>query len=125
MWKRASFESMFDDVSSSSGHQKLKTGEYHPTGRFPIVDQGSSLICGYSDKQSGLADVKPPVIIFGDHTRIFKYVDFPFCIGADGVKIFKTRPDIDSKYAYYFLSRLQIEDAGYSRHTKFLRRKEI
>jgi type I restriction enzyme, S subunit len=123
MWNRAPFESMFDDVSS--GHEKLKTHEYNASGNFPIVDQGESLICGYSNDSRNLVDVKLPVIIFGDHTRIFKYIDFPFCIGADGVKIFKAKPQLDAKYAYHFLCNLQIENAGYSRHAKFLRRKEI
>lgn len=28
-----------------------------------------------------------PVIVFGDHTRILKYIQFPFAKGADGTQL--------------------------------------
>jgi type I restriction enzyme S subunit len=67
-----------------------------------------------------------PVILFGDHTRIFKYVDFPFALGADGVQVLvPVKSKLIGKYLYFFLKALIIENHGYSRHYKFLKEKEI
>ena len=63
-----------------------------------------------------------PVIVFGDHTRAIKFIDFPFVLGADGCKVLVTTKDIRPKFAYYYLQALDLEAAGYSRHFKnFLR----
>jgi type I restriction enzyme, S subunit len=121
-WKTLPFDDAIQDVSA--GNPKLQTGEYLPVGSYPIVDQGKNLIAGYCDDQSALAQIAGPVIIC-DHTRVFKYVDFPFCVGAEGVKILKPADDIDAKYAFHFLSRIELPSAGYSRHFKYLKRAEI
>jgi type I restriction enzyme S subunit len=122
-WRSLPFDDAIRDVSA--GNVKLQTAEYLPTGRYPIVDQGKELVAGYSDDPSALVQTAAPVIIFGDHTRITKYIDFSFCVGADGVKILKPIPDIDPKYAFYFLSGIELPSAGYSRHFKYLRRINI
>ncbi|MEA1649807.1 hypothetical protein UAJ10_12375 [Nitrospirillum sp. BR 11164] len=122
-WLQESFSDLFVDLSS--GHRKLKTEEYLTSGRVPIVDQGANFICGYCNEEEAVVQVEKPVIVFGDHTRHWKYVDFDFCVGADGVKIFKPCDRLDSRFAYRALCNLDIESAGYSRHTKFLRRKVI
>ena len=64
----------YDDTKNA---KKLKSSEYKNFGKYIIVDQGKSLIAGYTDNEDGLyADV--PAIIFGDHTRNIKYIDSPF-----------------------------------------------
>ena len=57
-----------------------------------------------------------PCIIFGDHTRVVKYVDFNFIVGGDGVKILC--PKVNTKWSYYIITYVtsQIENKGYSRH---------
>ena len=63
-----------------------------------------------------------PAIIFGDHTRVIKYVNTPFFIGADGVKVIKSIDEkADYKYIYYLLSSVRIPDTGYNRHYKWLK----
>src|ERR1700735_3184426 len=74
---------------------KLQTGEYRPAGRYPIIDQGQSVIAGWTDDGRGLISEGLPVVVFGDHTRALKFVDFPFVRGADGTQILKPRPEID------------------------------
>ena len=64
------------------------TKNYRDRGNFPIVDQGQSLIAGYTDDSSTLYQVELPVVIFGDHTREIKFVDFPFAVGAIGRRKF-------------------------------------
>ncbi|WP_426393028.1 restriction endonuclease subunit S [Mammaliicoccus sciuri] len=103
---------------------KIKKGDYLEDGKIPIIDQGKQLIGGYSNLNEGFYN-GDSYIVFGDHTRIIKYIDFPSFIGADGVKVLKNKNKniIDTKYLYYFLQSINIPDAGYSRHFKFL--KEI
>lgn len=113
------FKDVFIDVTKKA--TKLKTSEYQKSGKYPIVDQGQKLIAGYTDLEEGLfTDV--PAIIFGDHTRVIKYIDTPFFIGADGVKVIKhIDQNIDYKYLYYLLSSVRIPNTGYNRHYKWLK----
>ena len=61
------------------------------------------------------------MVIFGDHTRIFKYVDFPFALGADGTKLLHVNDDIlDHRFFYYALSNLNVPNKGYNRHYRYL-----
>ena len=62
-----------------------------------------------------------PVIVFGDHTRIIKWVDFPFVVGADGTQLLKTKSICDLKYGFYMLSNLRLPNLGYSRHFKVVK----
>ena len=97
----AKFTEVFSD-ETKLGH-KIPTSEYLASGKFPIIDQGQWQIAGYTDLESG-AFTDVPAIIFGDHTRIVKYVDTPFFLGADGVKVLKAKvPDVDYKYLFYCL----------------------
>ena len=117
----------FADILSDETKRgcKIQTGEYLPFGKYPIIDQGQSQIAGYTNLENGLfKDI--PTIIFGDHTRIVKYVDTPFFLGADGVKILKTKVnDADYKYLFYCLQNAKIPNTGYNRHFKWLKEIEI
>ena len=119
----ARFADVFLDVTKD-GH-KISKENYLPQGRYPIIDQGQEYIAGYSDESAGLyKDV--PAIIFGDHTRIIKYVNTPCFLGADGVKLLKAKiPDSNYKYLYYALSHTQIPNTGYNRHFKWLKEVDI
>jgi type I restriction enzyme S subunit len=103
------------------GHRKTKQGDYLADGRFPIIDQGQKLIGGYTNDESVLSHLAGPVIIFGDHTRCVKYIDFPFGPGADGVKVLRAREGVDPRYLYHYIRTLKIHDGGYSRHFKYLK----
>lgn len=119
----AAFSDVFADVTKQG--TKLQTSEYLASGKYPIIDQGQDDIAGYTDRENGLfTDV--PAIIFGDHTRIVKYVDMPFFLGADGVKVLKaTIPDVDCRYLYYAVSAVKIPNTGYNRHFKWLKEAQI
>lgn len=113
------FIDSFIDVTKYA--KKLPTSEYLDSGKYPIIDQGQKQIAGYTDIEEGLfTDV--PAIIFGDHTRVIKYIDTPFFIGADGVKVIKCLDGgADYKYCYYLLKSARIPDTGYNRHFKWLK----
>ena len=119
MWTKVRFLDAFSD--DSAGNKKLQQSEYQGAGRFPVVDQGEKLIAGYTDDESYLSHTKLPVVVFGDHTRRFKFVDHPFAVGADGVKILAPKPGVDAKYGFHYLRSISLPSAGYSRHFKFLR----
>jgi type I restriction enzyme S subunit len=104
---------------------ELKQKDYQKTGQYPIVDQSEELISGYSDKKEKVYQGDLPVIIFGDHTRVIKYVDFPFIVGGSGVKILRPNENFNIKCFYYLLLNLNIESRGYNRHFKILKEKLI
>lgn len=110
---------------ASGGNTKTQQKDYLSSGLYPIVDQGKDLIGGYTDDASRLCKVEPPVIVFGDHTRAVKYIDFPFAMGADGTKILVPKKGDDSRYLYHAIKAIKIEEAGYSRHFKFLKEARI
>lgn len=113
---------MYDDTKNA---RKIKSCDYNNKGKYPIIDQGSKLINGYTDELDGLyKDI--PVIVFGDHTRRFKLVDEPFFIGADGTKVLKLRSlAYDYKFIYYYLLHQKIPDTGYNRHFKWVKEIEF
>lgn len=102
---------------------KIKKEEYLENGKYPIVDQGQSFIAGYTNNDDYLY-TDTPSIIFGDHTKVLKYIDFPLFIGADGVKLLKLKindDNINVKFVYYFLKTVELPSDGYSRHFKYLK----
>lgn len=100
----------------------LKQRDYLLSGRFPVVDQGAALIGGYSDDENLVIEVDSPLIVFGDHTRCVKWVDFDFVIGADGTKILKPLNSLDPKFAYLLLLSKELPSKGYARHFALLRK---
>lgn len=99
---------------------KLKKENYKLSGKYPIIDQGQNYIVGFSDDDSSLVP-KGLYVIFGDHTENFKFADFPFIQGADGIKILRTtRQFLDTKYFYYALESYYLKTGGYTRHYSFL-----
>lgn len=110
----------------SGGNLKIPQSEYQEAGSLPIIDQGKDFIAGFTDdmRYAFRAD-NLPVIVFGDHTRAVKFIDFPFAMGADGVKILKPTPVCDAKFFYHFLRQCHIPNAGYSRHYKFVKNLRI
>ena len=119
----AKFSDVFSD-ETKRGH-KIQTSDYLHSGNHPIIDQGQSQIAGYTNLEDGIfTDV--PAIIFGDHTRVIKYIDTPFFLGADGVKVLKSKlRDVDYKYLFYCLQNAKIPNTGYNRHFKWLKEIEV
>ena len=112
----------FDEVAEklSLNKLKLKARDYLPHGKYPVVDQGQEKIGGYSNDENLLIPNDPPFIVFGDHTKVKKYIDFKFVPGADGVKVLKTKKGVNPKYFYYLLHTIKIDDKGYARHFQFI-----
>lgn len=116
-WKWVKLTDVYYPISV--GANKLLSSEIAEFGIFPVVDQGQKFIAGYTENRDLLIEISEPVIVFGDHTKEFKYIDFSFVAGADGVKILC--PIL--QYPRFFFIQLcgkKIEGRGYSRHYKIL-----
>ena len=117
------FDEVFEDVTKRG--TKIKTDEYRLSGKHQIIDQGQEQVAGYTDLEDGVFE-NIPAIIFGDHTRIVKYIDKPFFLGADGVKVLRSRfQDANYRYLYYALKYVKIPNTGYNRHFKWLKESKI
>ena len=117
-WVKAGFKDIYQTISSRD--YQIQQRDIINEGLYPVVSQSSNYIEGYYNNKEKLLDVTAPVLIFGDHTRVVKYIDFPFVIGADGVKVIK--PLVNDKFAYYLLlyTSQHIENKGYSRHFQLI-----
>ena len=95
--------------------KKLATKNYQLQGLFPIIDQGQSVIVGYTDDESALVP-NGEYVLFGDHTRFVKFYKGRFAQGADGLKILKVKDFVSSRYFYFAFSNAEVPSRGYSRH---------
>ena len=84
-WQSIEFPETIRKVNIGRENQVFAS-DIMPSGQFPVVDQGQAFIAGYSDAAERVIRDDLPLVIFGDHTRSIKYVDFPFILGADGTK---------------------------------------
>ena len=105
--------------------EKLQARAYAVTGKFPVIDQGQSEIAGWTNDESLVIDDGFPYIVFGDHTRAFKYVDKPFVLGADGTQLLKPSQEYCSRFFYYACLHLDLPSRGYNRHFTFLKEKSL
>ena len=122
-WPVASFADTFADTTA--GNVKLQSSQFLDSGKIAVVDQGQSQIAGYFDDASIAYRGRLPVIVFGDHTRIFKFIDHPFVLGADGVRVLMPKATVNPFFAYWHCKLLSIPSAGYSRHFKYLKEKSF
>ena len=99
--------------------KQLKTSQIKVKGKFPVIDQGQLYITGYTDINENVIKIPHPVIVFGDHTRNIKFINFDFVAGADGTKILAPIL-INPKFFYYQLLSYRVESKGYARHFKTL-----
>ncbi len=121
-WQTKKLNDVIDNVVYTG---KIQRRQFLSSGKYPIVSQEQDYINGYWDSDKDVFKVKKPVIIFGDHTQVLKYVDFDFVLGADGVKVLQSKSFLDSKYFYYSLQNINLKSLGYARHFRFLKDVDI
>ena len=112
-------------VKIKGNQTKISKEEIKTEGKIPVITQeGGVLISGYTDNRNVITDL--PLIVFGDHSCTFKYVDFDFVRGADGTQLIKVTNDYIPKYVYEYLNSIEIENSGkYERHFKYLKDVKI
>lgn len=120
-WEEKLLEEICNTVSSP---MKIQSRDYLPSGKYPVVDQSQSLICGWTNDNAGLLS-NFPYILFGDHTCTLKFINFPFVQGADGVKILSPKNNFYPQYIYYALESNPVQQDGYKRHFSDLKEKKF
>ena len=124
-WQKCAVPDSF--VKNKVGRQnQIPAKDIAEVGRFPVVDQGQKFVAGYCDDESRVIDFDLPLIVFGDHTRCLKYVDFPFILGADGTKVLLPNKKLyDPRFYYFALLALEIPSRGYNRHFTILNERSL
>ena len=124
-WKWMSFDCVVKTFPSKN--YQIQTKEIALEGKYPVISQAKAKIDGYCDDESKLIPRdKIPFVIFGDHTRVVKFVNQQCVIGADGTKLL--RSDVyDISFLFYVIVFLaqNLREAGYSRHFKFLKARAL
>lgn len=121
-WEIKEFEDCLEKVVYTN---KIQRKDFLEVGDYPIISQEQDFINGYWDNSNDLFVVKKPIVIFGDHTQVLKYVDFDFVLGADGVKILQPTNSIEPRFFYYFLQNINLGSLGYARHYRLLKEIEV
>ena len=118
-WKSYEFGGVYERINAKK--YQIESSRYLNLGCFPVGDQGKDLIVAYTnDANKVVSAAESPVIVFGDHTREVKFVEFDFAIGADGTQLMRCCANFEISFAYYVMKRLTLPNMGYSRHYKFL-----
>lgn len=121
-WQTIPFEDCIEQVTYTA---KIQRKDFLNEGAFPIVSQEEEFINGWWENEADLFKVDQPLVLFGDHTRALKYVDFDFVLGADGVKILKPKSFLLPRYFYYQLHTAKLESLGYARHFRLLKEHKV
>ncbi|MBS5835189.1 MAG: restriction endonuclease subunit S [Acetobacter sp.] len=104
--------------------KEIKSEDYRTKadGLLPVVDQGQKEIVAYTEQlDKKISAYNNPIILFGDHTREVKFIDFDFVVGADGTQLMRTVDGVEPLFAFWQLKMKHIESRGYSRHFKYVK----
>ncbi len=121
-WQAKPFEGCIEKVTYTT---KIQRKDFLDAGTFPVVSQEDAFINGHWDGEEDVFRVETPLVVFGDHTKVLKYVDFDFVLGADGVKLLLPKEFLVPKFFYYQLQTAKLESLGYARHYKLLKELDI
>lgn len=118
-WEEKHFSEMYKSIPNKQ--YQISTKEYKKCGKYKVIDQGKDFIAGYYDDKSKVYG-SVPIIVYGDHTTVVKYLDEPFVIGADGTKLLdKISNNFDIKFLYFALNFNNVKQMGYKRHFSALK----
>lgn len=113
-------------IAKSTKKLEIPTSDILQYGKYPVIDQSSDFIAGYTNDEDAIISLADGAIIFGDHTRVLKYINFPFARGGDGTQlIISSSNRIPTILFYHILSTFDLSNNGYARHYKFLKDKSI
>ena len=106
--------------------KQIEAKDYLLEGKIPVIDQSRNFIAGYTDDLDSVVNESCPVIVFGDHTRILKYIQFPFAKGADGTQLIVSNTACMPQSLFYCsLVNVDLSNYHYARHFKYLKAEEI
>ena len=106
--------------------KQIVGSEYKDEGSIPIVDQSRAFVAGYTNDLEARVDFGIPIIVFGDHTRIVKLIQFPFAKGADGTQlIISDCLEMPQRLLYCSIMNVDLSNYHYARHFKYLKEEKI
>lgn len=112
---------VLDCVTKTGRLPTVQRRAYLASGQVPVVDQGKGLVAGFTNNLDAAYPGRLPVILFGDHTREWKWLDFAFAAGADGTQILEPKDEFDARFLFYAFANIPLRNLGYSRHYKLLK----
>ena len=122
-WENVKVNILLKKIKSTP---KIPSSEIVDEGSIPVIDQSRDFIAGFTNEKNSLVDEGEAIILFGDHTRIIKYINFPFARGADGTQLIssnnKRMPQI---LFYHSLLNIDLSNYHYARHFKYLKDSEV
>ena len=105
---------------------KILNKDIKDFGKYPVVDQSQDFICGFTNDEKSILNPQDAHIIFGDHTRIVKLVNFQYARGADGTQVILSNNERMPNYLFYqIINQIDLSSYGYARHFKFLKEFKI
>lgn len=120
------FEKVGSLLAKIESKKRIPKEDYLLEGPIPCVDQSADFIGGFTDDEEAVYMAPLPVIVFGDHTRVLKFVNFEFARGADGTQLIYPKTErISTEYLYLALREVDLSNYFYARHFKFLKEKEV
>ncbi len=101
---------------------KVPESEILTIGKYPVYTQEiQDGFAGFSNNPNPITDV--PVVLFGDHSCIVKFIEEPFFRGADGTVILKPKKEYIPKYYFHVVEYVVnkfLNKTKYERHNKYL-----
>lgn len=123
-WEKKNVGELVDRIPTT---KQIQSSEILKKGEIPVIDQSRNFIAGYTNDTESLVKHVHPMIVFGDHTRILKYIQFSFAKGADGTQLILSN-DLDrmpQSLFYLSLVNIDLSNYSYARHFKYLKAEHI
>ena len=122
-WGVESVGNLLDKVTKA---EKIENNSIEFIGKIPVIDQSQKYIAGFTNNENGLIQPQKGHVIFGDHTRVVKYINFDYARGADGTQVLISKNEhISNVLLYHMIKDFDLSNYGYARHFKFLKEKTV
>ena len=122
-WGVESVGNLLDKVTKA---EKIENNSIEFIGEIPVIDQSQKYIAGFTNNENGLIQPQKGHVIFGDHTRVVKYINFDYARGADGTQVLISKNEnISNVLLYHMIEDFDLSNYGYARHFKFLKEKIV
>ena len=122
-WGVESVGNLLDKVTKA---EKIENNSIEFIGKIPVIDQSQKYIAGFTNNENGLIQPQNGHVIFGDHTRVVKYINFDYARGADGTQVLiSNNENISNVLLYHMIEDFDLSNYGYARHFKFLKEKLV
>lgn len=113
-------------LAKTPASNKMASTTYALEGAIPVIDQSTDFICGYTNDISAKITPTDAHIVFGDHTRIVKLINFEYARGADGTQVLLSKiEELPNYLLYQMIAMTDLTNYGYARHFKFLKDSKI